>query len=177
MKRIGLNYLVVFLVFSGIFVALFHTPLLRQQQVLFYRGLGLLAAATVLVGLGGVWCRRRWKQPGWETFLAALVMSVALNLSFFVVFPVTFDRSVTMFLLTRLSQAQPSASCAGLTTGELEQLLIKQYVKSQGAVNRRVKEQTLIGMVKTNGHCVQSTVRTAAFLRFADLVSRIYALR
>jgi len=175
MKRISQVYLLTFIGFSLLYLFLFRTSLFSSQRVLFYRGNLLLLVAFLLTAAILFVFRRRFKLS-FETALAALVLSAALHLAFFVVFPVTFDRSVTMYLLNRLETAK-SAQCAGLFEKEMERVFIEEYVKEQQAMRRRISEQSIIKMIEVEKKCVSLTPRAKNFLRFSEMVKKWYALQ
>lgn len=166
-------YCVVFTFFSIVYVSSFHSPLFSEQDVLFYRGIFLLAAAFA-VSIAAAALVYRFFQFSLESFLAALIASAAIHLSLFVVFPVTFDRSVTMFLLTRMDSAQPSDSCTGYSMPELERRFIDEYIVRNAAIERRMHEQSLIRTVEKSGQCVSLTSEGKNFLSFSRFVSKMY---
>jgi len=177
LRKIITIYLLVFLLFSLIFILFFHSPLFSKQKVLFYRGAGLLVVTTIITLLIEIIIfNRRWKLKT-ETLIAALVLSFAIHLSFFVVFPVTFDRSITMYLLNTLKRKQNSEICKGLNEKELEELFIKEYVKESQAVNRRIVEQSLIDFVERQDDCIQLTAKGDKFLRTSEVIKKIYGIR
>ena len=168
-------YPVFFLLFSSVYLLVFHTPLLSGQIVLFYRGIELLFLVSV-VGLAvGAAISFKTKYIRLETAVAAVIMSASIHLALFVVFPVTFDRSVTMYLLNSLKTPQTS-TCSGLSKTNLESTFIQGYVKDQDAVGRRIKEQAVTDFVRQNGQCVTLTNKGIQFLKFSEAVKRIYGI-
>jgi hypothetical protein len=75
------------------------------------------------------------------------------------VFPVTFERSITMFLLNTLSNAS-STTCKGLSKEEMQTELINNYVIKIKAINKRVTEQQIIGFVSNSNSCIQLTPKS-----------------
>ena len=192
-KMFGLvkNYFLIFLVFSLLYLLLFHSPLFSSVGVLFYRGVLLLLVSFLCFVFGYVALR---KKIGFrtETFLAALVMSLSLHLAFFVVFPVTFERSITMFFLKELS-------LEALPFEQAEEILIKDYIIGKQAVAKRVEEQKIIGfisvtkddrtrarkprdsalgedIIEDRNQYLQITNKGRKFLDFANIVSSIYGI-
>jgi hypothetical protein len=172
--KILLNYLLVFVLFTVVFLLLFRSPLFKGQTVLFYRGSFLLALTFFLFAITPGVIRGVLKVK-YDTFFAALMMSASIHLAIFVVFPVTFDRSITMYLLNRLAVSQ-SPSCQGLSQKEMEQLFIKEYVKRDQAMNRRIKEQSIIKMLEKQNNCVSLTSRGHNFLKLSEFIKWLYAL-
>jgi amino acid transporter len=162
-------YLTTFLVFSLFYLLLFQTPLFSSMGVLFYRGV-LLLLFSFLLFVAGYFVLRKKIEIKEETFFAALVLSFSLHLAFFVVFPVTFERSVTMFFLRELSLAPVSSE-------DLEKTLIEDYVIGGNAVAKRIAEQKIIGFIDDRHEYLQITKKGRKFLDFADVISRIYGLK
>lgn len=172
--KVFISYLAIFVLFSLVFLLLLRTPLFANQTVLFYRGNILLALTFVMLFLiSGL--QRCILKVRFETILAALIMSASIHLSLFVVFPVTFDRSVTMYLLNRLKVSQ-SPTCQGLSAKQMEQLFIKEYVKRDQAMARRIYEQSVINMLKEQNDCITLTVRGTSFLSFSEFIKKLYNL-
>lgn len=177
MRGLVKTYLTVFLVFSLFYLLLFHSPLFSSVKVLFYRGV-LLLLVSFLCFVSGYLILRKKIGLREETFFAALVMSLSLNLAFFVVFPVTFERSITMFFLKELSsETLSSDSCRGLAVEQAEESLIKDYIIGKQAVAKRVEEQKIIGFVEDRHKCIQITSKGRKFLDFAKMVNKIYGIK
>ncbi len=170
-KMFGLvkTYLTVFLVFSLFYLLLFHSPLFSSVKVLFYRGV-LLLLVSFWCFVSGYLALRKKIGLREETFFAALVMSLSLHLAFFVVFPVTFERSITMFFLKELS-------LENLSSEQAEEILIKDYIIGKSAVAKRVEEQKIIGFVEDRNKCLQITGKGRKFLDFADMVNKFYGIK
>ena len=168
------TYLIIFSLFSVVFLIFLRLPLLASQSVLFYRG-NLLLLLTFFLTLTIIFIIYKRIKIGFETLLAALVMSASIHLSLFVVFPVTFDRSVTMYLLNRL-QVSNSPTCSGLSPQAMENLFIKEYVKRDQAMARRIYEQSQINILQQNQNCVKLTKRGQDFLQFSKIIKKIYDL-
>ena len=170
MKKILLFYLFFFLLFSFLFLSFFHTPLFAGQKVLFYRGLWLLGITTLIFICLSKWIEKIGKIKC-ETYTAALILSISLNLVFFVVFPVTFDRSVSMFLLNKIDSRSPA------TVLSLEDSLIKEYIQKNKAVQRRMDEQSQIGFVsQANGQVVLSP-KASRFLQLTSFIKNLYGVK
>ncbi len=106
--------------------------------------------------------------PGEIAFLIQTT-TISLNLCFFVLFPVTFDRSVTMFLLNTLNQSS-------YTERGLEEKFINDYVISQKAIKRRIEEQSIIGFAKDDNKLELSS-KAKTFLKISDIINKIYSVK
>ncbi len=176
LRGIFMSYISTCTLFTLVFLLLFRTPLFADQHILFYRGIGLLVVTFVIGAL--IIALYSWyvTTDTTQSLIAALVTSAAIHLAIFVVFPVTFDRSVTMYLLNTLEAAPLQNSCHGYSATELEELLIKEYVQEHGAIARRIKEQSIIDMLTPNNACVSLTERGSRFLEFSRTVGWLYNL-
>lgn len=164
MLTLGLAVAAGFLVFLG----LTNTPLLAGVSILFYRGVLLCAVGAILLAallaLVG-----RWKPIALETIVAAAALSFAFNLSFLVIFPVTIDRSISVFLLAEIETHD------GLNAPRLEQLFVDRYVRGMAQIDRRVAEQALSGNIAVeNGH-IRLTPRGRRFLALSRAIGKAFA--
>lgn len=101
---LALVYMAALLAGFLVYLALIASPLLGGVQILFYRGIAIaVLTAPLLALLLGVtgW---RFRSLDLSTVIGATALSLAFNICFLIVFPVTFDRSVTMFLLARVER-------------------------------------------------------------------------
>jgi hypothetical protein len=103
--------------------------------------------------------------------LSATSLALAANLIFLVVFPVTIDRSVSVYLLGQLSK-----NPKGMTEVELNERLIHQYVEQYQGVNRRMQEQISSGNVQIAGERYLLTPQGRTFIQFCDSVIDIFGV-
>ncbi|NCO88290.1 hypothetical protein AUK04_05015 [Candidatus Roizmanbacteria bacterium CG2_30_33_16] len=174
LRRVIFEYLGIFLLFTSIYLCLFHTPLLISQRVMFYRGLGLLFIATFLTLILLLTFRNKSKL-NFETLVTSIVMSFSINIVFFVVFPVTFERSVTMYVLNKLNTSKQTQNCQGLSKSDLEKDFIENYVIKNQAMQKRINEQKIINMINEENNCISISSRGRSFLDFSRIVERIYS--
>ncbi|MCJ2063203.1 hypothetical protein MKK63_10825 [Methylobacterium sp. J-088] len=156
----------------GVFVLLFQTDLWSGVTILFYRGLLLLvvaflitlAATVALAGLGRRWGLRR------RDALGACALSLSLNLSGFVILPVTVDRSVSVFLLGQMA-AHPDES---FDADRARAVFDAVYLGTFGQMERRLSEQKASGNVAPTADGYVITPQGRAFIRFAGVVARLF---
>lgn len=165
----------IFILFTAVYILLFRTPIFNFQKVLFYRGISLLFLTFILFILIILFANRSY-EVNLETLIAAIIVSLSINLSLFVVFPVTFERSVTTYLLDTLKN-NGNSSCRGLTKPQLETKLIDDYIVKKKAIDKRVYEQKTINFIKEENKCIQLTKSALNFLKFKDIISKIYYLK
>lgn len=176
-KHIFLVYPAVFVLFTALYLGSFHTPLFASLDVLFYRGGYLLIASFLILLAAILFIYYAVTKSHLESLIAALLTSAAIHLAFFVIFPVTFERSVTMYLLNTLDNVPIAESCSGLSKLELRQQLINEYVINRDAVGKRLYEQRVINTLGNDDQCVMLTERGSSFLEFSRVVSKIYGVR
>lgn len=174
-RKIIITYLLTFLFFTLLFVLSFHAPLFKTQTVLFYRGILLLLTTTIVCSLLLFLFRQKFKLET-QSFIAALTISLSFHLSFFVIFPVTFDRSVTMYLLSTLAKKPASQNCPGIGKSALKEAFITEYVKENRAIERRIYEQSFINFVKEEKECVTLTSKGHRFLNFSLFIKKLYGI-
>jgi len=120
--------------------------------ILFYSGLRSLAVIGAVMVSAGCLFVSTWRRASWPLcsgcVIAAGIVSTALTLSFFVLVPVTLDRSISTFLLSRLEAADPTV---GLTVSELTRSFEAEYLARHAAIRRRVDEQLAGGTVQPVG--------------------------
>jgi len=174
-KRILLTYLGVFIGYTILFFALLHSPFLYRLNVLFYRGIIVMFVCILVTGVIGFFVKKRFRIST-ESFVAALMMTLALHVGFFIVFPVTYDRSVTTYMLYKLD-TKTDADCNGINKKNLERYFIKEYVQNQKALDRRIHEQLTIDSIMEKNGCLTLTNNGKVILRIADFVKWIYNIR
>ena len=145
-------------------------------EILFYRGVvhGLLVfGLQVIVGvflLKGDKGGNRMREPALRRVLSLALASLALsfNLTFLIVFPVTFDRSVTTYLLEQLAHKGP------LSVEQMQSLLINDYVVRDKAVLRRMREQELSGNVEVRDGSYALTTQGEEFISISRGIRRLF---
>lgn len=165
----------IFVVFTCIYLLVFHLPILADQRVLFYRGVGLLIFTFVFNLFLFLLLNKFFRFIEYQTLFAALFISFAFNLTFFVVFPVTFDRSVTMFLLNTIENEQEHNK-AQMSRSDLEEKFISDYVLKNKAIERRIKEQSIIDIIEYKNNSINLTNKGFVFLKFSRIVGKLYNL-
>lgn len=87
------------------------------------------------------------------------------------IFPVTFERSVTMFLLKTINSKN------GINKNDLEKILINDYIKKNKALEKRLIEQKEIDFLRVKKNKVFITDQGKKFLDFSRLIKKIYGLK
>jgi len=175
LKLLGYYFLTLFF-FTSFFLFLFHTSFFSYQKVLFYRGAILLILTTIIFFIFSFFLSIKNKKVRFVILISTIIFSASINLSLFVVLPVTFERSLTMFLLTTL-ESNRTNSCQGLTKKELEDRLINDYIIENKAIDKRINEQSIIDFVEEKKQCIDLTSKGLNFLRLSKLIEKLYNLQ
>lgn len=164
LSLLALAYAAALLIGFLLYVGLIRSPLLGGMTILFYRGVALAVTSAVLLFASGLALRRHLRLDP-ATLVGGVALSLAFNLCFLVIFPVTFDRSVSMFLLARIEGRDGT-----LDAQSLESLFARQYLGDMRQIDRRIAEQTLSGNIQVDragrihltpqGHHLLSSART-----------------
>lgn len=152
--------------------ALFRTGLLGGAEVLFYRGLVLIGLTFALTLAAAVLAIRAWSRGGVRTrdAVSAAVLSLALNLSFFVVLPVTVDRSISVFILGEMTAHADQT----YSSDDMSRLFSKVYVGDYRQIDRRMREQLLSGNVEQAGRGYRISPRGARFIQLSKAVAWMF---
>ncbi|HUD93388.1 hypothetical protein [Sphingobium sp.] len=145
--RLLLCHLLAVILGFALYIGLIRSPLLDHLSILFYRGVMVAGATAIILFVGGLLLRGRWR-PDPSTLVGGVALSLAFNISFLITFPVTFDRSITMFLLARIEAQDGRLDAQGL-----ERVYVREYLGDMRQIDRRVAEQSLSGNIRVErGH-------------------------
>ncbi|HAF41527.1 MAG TPA: hypothetical protein DCG90_07155 [Sphingobium sp.] len=145
LRRLGGLALVYLIALAGgflLYLALIASPLLGSIPLLFYRGVLVAFMGALLLGALMALAARRAPMLDLSTAVGAVALSLAFNISFLIVFPVTFDRSITMFLLARIEAQDGQLDAQGL-----ERVYLREYLGDMRQIDRRIAEQRLSGNI------------------------------
>lgn len=141
-KIIGV-YFTIYVLCSVIFIALFHTPILKGMEVLMYRGIVFIIMAGLMSMLGMFLCTKKWKELfDIKDVILMFLGFCSVNMVLFTLIPVTVERSVSVFTLSYMEE-NPQA----YTVEEMEEIFNEKYVQEFQAFDKRFKEQIVSGNV------------------------------
>ncbi|MFC3442431.1 hypothetical protein ACFOKF_14750 [Sphingobium rhizovicinum] len=100
-----------------------------------------------------------------STGIGAVALSLAFNISFLIVFPVTFDRSITMFLLARIERQDGQLDAQGL-----ERVFVREYLSDMRQIDRRIAEQSLSGNIRVEQGRIHITPQGQQLLRSGRMI-------
>ena len=145
LKLIGL-YILIYLVCSAMFVALFHTPLLAGMQVLMYRGVAFIIITGIISAVIMGVIRHFWKFVDIRDIIMMFVIFCCVNMVLFTLIPVTVERSVSVFMLSYMDQNSDET----FTQDSVGDVFTSKYVEDYGAFDKRFDEQVVTGTIEEN---------------------------
>ncbi len=153
-------------------VALFRAGVLAQVNILFYRGLVLIALAFVATFATVFLAARRGPISGvrGRDAFSAAVLSLAFNLCFLVIFPVTIDRSISVFVLGQMA----AHSNRAYSSDEMARVFSDIYVGEDQQIDRRMHEQLLSGNVERVGDGYRISPHGKAFIQTSKLIAWMF---
>ena len=156
----------------GCFVLLFQAHVVPWLAILFYRGLVLIVVALGATAVAAAWLAGRLRAWGVQRrdALSACILSASLNLSFFVLLPVTVDRSLSMFMLGQTA-AHPGET---YTAERMRAAFAQVYLGEQRQTERRLAEQVRSGNVVPVGEGYAITPQGLAFIRLSGIVAQAF---
>jgi len=172
LKIFSLHYL-FFCLGTAFFILLFHTKLLSNIDILFYRGIGLLLISSIFLFAVMVFYKKI--SNGFFTLrdiILALVLFFCVNLTFFTHLPVTAERSISIFLLDYFDKN----SDRYLTKEEVTQIFIDKYLYENNAIEKRLHEQIFSRNINQEEEKYKISRRGQNLMRFYRLIAIIFKI-
>lgn len=148
-----------------LFAGVMRSGVLDAFSVMFYRGLMALAAAAAVTLGAALVLAPRLALSGRDAFGAAMV-AAALNLAVFTLGPVTVDRSISVFMLSRFERAD------ALTAQAARDAFVTDYVDGWRQIERRIDEQVKSGNLQRTQEGWRLTAQGRRFMDAARTMSR-----
>lgn len=144
--KLILIYFIIYLVCSLMFVGLFHTGLLKNMNVLMYRGLAyIFMTGTISAIVMGV-VRKFWKFVTVRDIIMMFVIFCCVNTVIFTLVPVTVERSASVFMLSYMDENSGKT----FTQDSVGEVFTDKYVNDYDAFEKRFNEQLITGTIKQN---------------------------
>lgn len=146
-----------------LFFLMFPLGLFEEAiPVIFYRGILLAVIAFIIHFLGLLMFTSSLKE---ETIIASVFVALSFNVCFLVIFPVTIDRSISVYMLKTIAESEVS-----MTAEDIEHRFISEYVESYEAIPRRIQEQSLSKNIHKDGSYYRITQNGETFLKISRLI-------
>lgn len=157
------------LTFIGI-VILFYIGAWPQIAILFYRGILFCVISVLTVFVVALIISRTCHIWHVRDLVSAACFAASINMCFFVVVPVTTDRSISVFILNELAASPDTA----LTPQEIRDRFVRTYVDGYDQIARRLEEQRASGNIAKSGAGYRITNQGVDFIRFARALAGIF---
>lgn len=158
MKNLAKSFFIV----TTLFIVLLQIDFLRITDIYFFDGIYLLVV-SLIISYPFIKIEKKIKN-------ICLIAVFSMNFGFFVLFPVSYERSVTVQLLTNLSEIDRS------------QVISEDYIKTeiikitetQEFTEKRIIEQLYTGYIlETNdGYKVSKSINN--FIKLKNTISKIF---
>lgn len=158
MKNLAKSFFIV----TTLFIVLLQIDFLRITDIYFFDGIYLLVV-SLIISYPFIKIEKKIKN-------ICLIAVFSMNFGFFVLFPVSYERSVTVQLLTNLSEIDRS------------QVISEDYIKteiikiteSQKFTEKRIIEQLYTGYIleTDDGYKVSKSINN--FIRLKNTISKIF---
>ena len=151
-----------YIILTSLFVLLLQFKFLSLSEIYFFDGIYLLIFSTFLT-YPILKLEKNIK-------LLSLIAAFSINFAFFVLFPVSYERSVTVQLLSNLSEIDNQVELSKL---DIQNEIIK-VTEDAAFTEKRINEQLYTGyLTKTkNGYKVSESMKN--FINTKKIISKIY---
>jgi hypothetical protein len=162
-------FVISVLVGFGLFATFFRLHFLRSVDIVFYRGLILIGLSGIVTFVGLIAARGIFDaSPG--TVFSATILSMSLNLSFLVVFPVTIDRSITVFLLNEMNR-DPDVV---FTSAQMKDVFVRRYLGEWDQIDRRMREQVQSHNLERIGDGYKIGPQGRSFMNLSRMLATVF---
>ena len=161
-----------FIIGTTVFVLLFHTQLFKNVDILFYRGILLLATTCVLITAIQILLKRRlyFSFITYRDILLCLVLVFCLNLVFFTHVPVTADRSISVFILGYMNNSSDKT----ISSQDMANFFTGKYLYEYGAMNKRFNEQVVSGNITQDDSGYKITKQGQLVIKIYAFVAKLF---
>ena len=153
-------YAVIYLVCSAMFIGLFHTEILKNMEVLMYRGIAFIVITGIVAAIVMGIVRKFWGFITVRDIIMMFVIFCCVNTTLFVLVPVTVERSVSVFMLSYMEENSDQT----FTQDSVGEVFTSKYVNDYGAFEKRFNEQVETGTIKQNPDGSYSITESGKFV-------------
>ena len=153
-------YAIIYLVCSAMFIGLFHTEILKNMEVLMYRGIAFIVITGIVAAVVMGIVRKFWGFITVRDIIMMFVIFCCVNTTLFVLVPVTVERSVSVFMLSYMEENSDQT----FTQDSVGEVFTSKYVNDYGAFEKRFNEQVETGTIKQNPDGSYSITESGKFV-------------
>ena len=153
-------YILIYLVCTALFIGLFHTGLLKDMEVIMYRGTAFILITGVIAGVIMGIIRKFWGFITIRDIIMMFVIFCCVNMVFLTLVPVTVERSVSVFMLSYMDENSDQT----FTEESVGEVFTSKYVEDYGAFEKRFDEQVVTGTIEQNPDGTYSITERGKFI-------------
>ena len=153
-------YILIYLSCTALFVGLFHTGLLKNMEVLMYRGVAFILITGVVAAVIMAVLRKLWGFITIRDIIMMFVIFCCVNMVFLTQIPVTVERSVSVFMLSYMDENSDQT----FTEESVGEVFTSKYVEDYGAFEKRFDEQVVTGTIEQNPDGTYSITERGRFI-------------
>lgn len=153
-------YALIYVVCSAMFVGLFHTGILKNMDVLMYRGIVFIVITGVIAAVVMGVIRKLWGFITVRDVIMMFVIFCCVNMVLFTLIPVTVERSVSVFMLSYMDENSDQT----FTQESVGEVFTTKYVEDYGAFEKRFNEQVVTGTIQENPDGTYSITDSGRFI-------------
>ena len=153
-------YILIYLACTALFIGLFHTGLLKNMEVLMYRGVAFIMITGVVAGVIMAVIRKFWGFITIRDIIMMFVIFCCVNMVFLTLVPVTVERSVSVFMLSYMDENSDQS----FTQESVGEVFTSKYVEDYGAFEKRFDEQVVTGTIEQNPDGTYSITERGRFI-------------
>ena len=153
-------YILIYLVCSVMFVGLFHTGILKNMEVLMYRGVAFILITGTVAAVIMAIVRKLWGFITIRDIIMMFVIFCCVNMVFLTLVPVTVERSVSVFMLSYMDENSDQT----FTQESVGEVFTAKYVDEYGAFEKRFDEQVVTGTIEQNPDGTYSITERGRFV-------------
>ena len=139
-------YALIYVVCTALFIGLFHTDILKNMEVLMYRGVAFIVMTGVIAAVVMGIIRKFWGFVTVRDIIMMFVIFCCVNMVFLTLVPVTVERSVSVFMLSYMDENSDQT----FTQESVGEVFTSKYVEDYGAFDKRFDEQVVTGTIEQN---------------------------
>ena len=139
-------YALIYVVCTALFIGLFHTDILKNMEVLMYRGVAFIVMTGVIAAVVMGIIRKFWGFVTVRDIIMMFVIFCCVNMVFLTLVPVTVERSVSVFMLSYMDENSDQT----FTQESVGEVFTSKYVEDYGAFEKRFDEQVVTGTIEQN---------------------------
>ena len=171
MKKV-LQILLIFILYSVMFMITFHLPIRNTVNVYTYYGFKVLIVFTIILCFILFFCiKKKILNFDKKDFVITVLICFFVNAFVFGMVVITMERSISVFMINEMSKSDSN------TKSQIEDSFISNYVYEKNAFGKRFEEQIEINNIKENNQEYSLSFKGKLILKCFKLINKIYNVK